>query len=522
MILALKANSLSFYLLFALTLGALLFTHPFLVYPFDVYTHLGWIDAQNLTNPTPPPRQTWHYIWASIFELFSVNRTDIFLRAYIIHYTQIITIFVTIFYVSRVILSILFYRIPNITLNYLAYWATLIWLSIFSTFSVHYQQVWIMWYSVNYQITLPLTLLVLALTLCLLFKPLSIVRKILYFLMVVSLSYLILKIHPMEYLYYLMYLGVLLLVYSDKIISMLRKNPLKSLGILTLLIMALIKLIPIMKSYSYRDSSLFHYLSSEKFPQLLGEIQKRGEIVTHHYNKASTTINELIILSLFLIGVFTLLLLYRRYRHQTLSVNLRMALFLGVGSLFILIPLFTYSAGFASLLTYNTVAYRFYYSALIFLVVPACLYYILMIFKLQRPLVLNIALFSLLALTLFYSKHFSKTANYYKNIHSIKTMFSKEKMDFNLDPKEIQTIGKMLDTYEHNTTHTTPLYYYARDDIAFVIRFIYQKPVFYKRRGTKDYQKSYKKDKDASHTPILFQTPTSFPPYRRFYKGEKQ
>ena len=513
----LKANNLSFYLLFALTLSALFFTHPFLVYPFDIYTHLGWIDAQNLANPTPPPRQTWHYIWASIFDLFSVSRTDIFLRAYIIHYTQLIIVFISIFYVSRVILSILFYHIPTITLNYLSYWSTLIWLSIFSTFSVHYQQVWVMWYSVNYQITLPLTLLILAFTLCILFKPLSSVRKTLYFLMIVSLSFLVLKIHSMEYLYYLMYLGILLMVYSDKIVFMLRKNPLKSLGFLTLLGIGVIKLLPTIKSYSYRESSLFSYLSIDKLPKLLSEIEKRGEMVTHHYNKASTTMNELIILSLFFIGFFTLLLLYRKYKYHPLPVNLRMALFLGISSLFILIPLFTYSAGFASLLTYDTVSHRFYYSALIFLVVPACVYYLLMILKIKRPLILNIALFSLLAFTAIYSKHFSARANYYNNVHAMQTMFSKEKIDFNLHQKEIETIGKMLDVYEHNTTHTTPLYYYARDDIAFVIRFIYQKPVFYKRRGTKDYQKSYRGDKDASHTPILFQTPASFPAYRRFY-----
>jgi len=513
----LKASDSFFYLLFTGTILALFFTHPFLVYPFDIYTHLGWIDTQNLENATPLPRESWHFIWAHIFDFLSIPKNKIFLRASIIHYTQFITIFAIIFYVSRVILKILFHKISFTILNYLSYWSTLIWFTIFSTFSVHYQQVWIIWYSVNYQITLPFTLLLLGLTLSIVFEPLSRIHKSFYLLTIFLLSYVIMKVHAMEYIYFLMYLGVLLLIHSDKIFTYLRKNLLISFGLVILLGLIIVKIFPFIRNYSYRESSLFNYLSIEKLPQLLLEIQKQGEIVLTHYNKASTTINELMILSLFLIAFFILLFFYRRYKKYPLLINIRVALFLCITSLFILIPLFTYSAGLASILTYNTVSYRFYYSSLIFLILPSFVFYFLSSIKIKYTFLLNFVMALILLSTLYYSKNLSEHANYYKNIHSIKDMFSKEKMSFNLNQEHIITVGEILNNYEHNNTYIKPLYYYARDDIAFVIRFIYQKPVFYQRRGTKNYKKSYRQDTNTSHKAILFETPKSFPNYQRFY-----
>jgi hypothetical protein len=488
-----------------------------MVYPFDVYTHLGWIDKQNLNTLSPAHRETWHYIWAYIFDIFHISKNAIFQRAAIIHYTQFIITFGIIFYLSRVVFQILFKSISFLSLHYLAYWSTLIWLTIYANFSVHYQQVWIAWYSVNYQITLPLTLLTLALTLSMIFNPYSKVRKTIYTIVILIFSYFIIKIHAMEYIYFLMYLSILLLVHVDIIFKYIRQNLLLSSGVMIFFTFAGIEIIYLMKDFIYRDTPLLKYLSIEKFPLLMAEIKKHGTHVLQYYNKATTIINELIVVSLFLILLFTILFFYRRVKHMPLLINVRMLIFLGITSLFILIPLFTYSAGLASLLTYDTVSYRFYYSALIFLMMPAFVYYLFTVIQFPNLLIINTVIILTLGFTLYYSKNLSKHANYYTNVHSLQNMFSKEKMHFNLHQTYIGTIGTLLEGYEKEYKQTKPLYYYARDDIAFVLRFVYQKSVFYKQKGTKDYQKSYSSDHNASHKAILFETPSSFPHYKRFY-----
>ncbi len=155
-----------FYLLITLTVVAILFTDPFLKYPYDMFTHLQWIDEQS--NVTSPERKyIWHYVWAQIFNFFHIDRTHIFLRAQIIHYIQSISIFIMIFYTSKIFIKNLFIKISLNTLNYLGYWSALIWFTVFSTASEYHHQVWILWYSINYQITLPLTLLMAGLSISL-------------------------------------------------------------------------------------------------------------------------------------------------------------------------------------------------------------------------------------------------------------------------------------------------------------------------------------------------------------------
>ncbi|SFV63108.1 hypothetical protein MNB_SV-13-1738 [hydrothermal vent metagenome] len=504
-----------FYLLFILTLSSVFFTHPFMVYPFDVYTHLDWIHIQNTTESSPI-RQTWHSIWSSIFHFLDIGNTEILLRASIIHYTQSIIIFVLLFTSSLLIIKNVFKNLEKQMLYILAYWVTILWFSILSTSSVGYHQVWIIWYSVNYQITLPLTLLLLAIIVSLIFESMSLKKRIIYILLSITLSLLVLALHAMEYIYFLLYISVLFIIHLDKIWYFSKKRPSLSFSLFIAIGLAFSFLIITVKSYSYRTSPLLEYLNYEKFPLLFTEISTRGERVLAHYNKASSTINELMILSLCIIIIFFLIMLYRNYKHYPKLLNQRLMLFIFMASLFIFIPLNKYTAGLASLITYDTVSYRFYYSTLLYLILPLFIYYILAIYKIQKILFLNIIIIVVLLSTLFYSKTFSTHQNYYKNIRSIYHIFQKEKMQFNLNSKEIQKIGEILKNDMLNQKTSKPYYYYARDDISFVIKFIYRKPVFYHAKGSKNYQKSYEQDKEITHQAILFQTPKSFPSYKRF------
>ena len=325
-------NERNFYLLFTLTIISIFFTNPLLIYPYDVYTHLQWIDIQNNAVSVPKVRYVWHYVWANIFQFLHIETTQIFLRAYVIHFTQVLTIFLILFYFSRVIIRNLFIQLTPIESNYLAYWATMIWFTIFATYSVNQHQVWILWYSVNYQISLPLTLLITGLSISLALEHLSLKIKIIYILLILLFSYVILRIHPMEYIYFVMYIGVLFLIFMDKFIRLWRRKIFYSIPLTLLFLFFLTQLISLMKSSSYQKLSILNYLSVEKLPELLSKIHTEGKLLVSHLNRASVSINELICLSLFLIVVMCILILYRHYKEYPSYINIRIAIFLLITS----------------------------------------------------------------------------------------------------------------------------------------------------------------------------------------------
>ncbi len=506
----------SFYILLFFTVLTIFFTNPLLIYPYDVYTHLEWIDKQDISNGQPLAREVWHYIWENIFYIFHIDKSEIFLRAYIIHFVQTVSIFFLIFFSSKIIIRNIFTNTLSIELNITSYWTTIIWFTIFATQSMFHHQVWIFWYSVNYQITLPFTLMVTALSISLLLEKQNLKLKLFYIVIIIILSFIILKIHAMEYIYYLMYMIVFALIYLDKIIKVWKRNIYYSVSLTLLLFWVLYQFIEYLKTSSYRTSPILNYFSFDKIPELLAEIDSKGNTLIYNYSKYSSNINELMLVALIFISILFMIVFYRYIKKYDNIVNIRMILFLLISSYFIFIPLTTVTGGIASLLTYTTVAHRFYYSALLFFAIPVTVLYVYKIFKIKKVYILHILIFTILAGTFYYSKDIAKRHNYYKNIISIKNSFSKEKMGFNLSQDEIKLIGEKLKYYESKNKSKKIEYYYARDDIAVVLKFVYRKEVLYNRRGNMDYEKSYNNHNKNQYYPVLFEVPVSFPLYLPF------
>jgi len=482
-----------------------------------MFTHLKQIDEQSIALSIPQGRGVWHYVWAQIFKLLHIDRTDIFLRAYIIHYIQTIGSFFMLFYFSKVFIRNLFTGIKPLHLNYLGFWSTIIWFTIFANASGYYQQVWILWYSINYQITLPLTLLITGLTISLLFDIGSKKEKAIKVVLIIALSYVILRFHAMEFIYYLMYMLVLILVYLDKIFVLLKKYIFISLPAIIALLYVFSQFIDHIKTYAYRKPPIFSYLSLDKLPQLLDKIDSKGNEVIWYFNKVYYILNELVYLSILAVFILVLLSIFRNYKKYPDNINIRFVFFLFVTSLFILIPTWKYTAGMASMLTYASISYRFYYSALLFLVIPSLVYYLNSIFNIKNILLLNLFLFMILLGTFYYSKYnLEHHQNYYRNIISIKDALDRQKVGFNLSKDNIVTIGQKLKYYESINTTGKPEYYYARDDIAFVIKFVYQKSVLYTRRGVVKYRERYKKHNKKDKFPVLYKVPKDFPPYQPY------
>jgi hypothetical protein len=489
--------------------------HPFLKYPFDMYHHLLWINDYYHSNKTPESSvYFWHYCWAKIFEILNLDNTKLFTRAYIIHYMQTIITYFSIYYFSYTFNKFTFLKANKLNLHILSAWATLIWFTIYATESVGFHLVWIQWYSVNYQISLPLTLLSTALFFNFLFNKNG---KYFYLVFYILITAIVLSIHSAEFVYFLMYLALLIAIYLDKIFIFLKTNKLTSIIIFILLSIILFYLDKIIPLISYRMPKLLTFILNNNYQGLWNTILAEGDFIVQLLSRAKDSFNELMVVSLCLLIPILLISLYLKKKKE--HINLRFIIFLALSSLFVLIPMYQISAGIASTLTYKLIVNRFYYSSTIFLVIPIFAYLALYIFKKEKS-ILTSAVIALTVLgTFIYSRYAIATQqNYYKNIQSIKNAWNERKVGFNLSNKNINYIGKKIKKYEQK--NSTNAIYFAREDIAFILKYIYKKRVYLPIRwrgnklGKNFYIKAYKKDNNQ--TKILFTTPKGFPKYEPY------
>ena len=516
----LSKEYLLFYLLFAATLAALCcLTHPFMKYPFDIFRHLLMFDDfYSHTDKVPHvTKHYWHYTWVQLFHLLHIDNTQIFFRARLVHAVQVFISFIAVFYFSKTLLRNLFHTISPLQTNYLAYWATLIWFTIFATFSEGYHLVWIEWYSVTYQITLPFTLLITGWTISLLYEAAPVRKKILLITGIVLVSFVILAIHSMEYIYYLMYLCVLALVHLDKIVALAKRHFWISVGILSGVVLLFWNIHTLIHVVSYREPPLLHYLSFDKLPLLWEKILRDGHFVATRLSRAHASFNELYILSLLLITITAVTVFLRLLMHKTRIVQPRLLTFVAITSFFVFIPVTDMTAGIGAILTHVNLVNRFYYSSLLFLAVPVTVFYFLRLADKDRILIVNMAVALLLSSTYLYSKYdIGHRQNYYRNIQSIKNAFDERKIGFQLSPEQIAVIGKHLARIKQENPQKQ-YYFYAREDIAFVLKYVYAQKVYLPKHwngraiDVNRYIQAYHRSKEDNK--ILFSVPEGFPDY---------
>ena len=162
------------------TLALAIFVFVLSSYPmvrpgFDVWWHLGAINAPEQLDPAafPPRRIFWHHFWHWVFNLLQIQ--DHFGRALVIHRSQFLFTAFAIVLTSYLLLRVLtrWRGVDRGSLWTAACLSAVIWLSMNGTRSAAHgggpgaevTQSWMLWYSVNYQISLPLVLLAMALLL---------------------------------------------------------------------------------------------------------------------------------------------------------------------------------------------------------------------------------------------------------------------------------------------------------------------------------------------------------------------
>ena len=524
-----------FYIFISIGLLTILWSFPFLRYPYDMIYHLMVIDDfyTQLTHPIQKmvgigtndiyfmvpngtaeqsidlgrPRFLWHYLWAELFYLLDIDSTQMLLRAKIIHVIQTYISLFSLYYFSKVVIRNTFKTLNEMRLKWLSFWSVIIWVTLYATSSAAYHQVWLLWYSVNYQITLPLFWYMLGVTLVLLLEDVSWKMRLFFALQIVLLSRFMLQVHSMEFLYYLMHMAVIGLVFIDKIYLLFKKY-------FYIVIPIILAIVYIAKHYQPEKSLIFSYFSWERLPVLYDKIMHEGQILLSGYNRASASVNELMVFIGMVGSLFLLYQLYlREYKKIDTHTDTRMLIYIALTSLFVLIPLYQFSGGLFSVITHTMVVNRLYYSSSLFMVLPVIVYYLFQKYNFRYT---HLFILSSLILVTVFSKHTDVMHhNYYKNIQSIKNSFSERKVGFNLSKEQIEAIGKVLEDDVADNQTGRPICYYARADIAFVIKYMYHKDVYWEgRRENPDYQKVYnqrKENRDCNHK--LFEIPKDFPQY---------
>jgi len=510
-----------FYFLVLSGLIAVFFTTPFLRFPYDPIAHLIAIDelyngAETTTTSLQSGRLIWHSMWANIFHIFEIDSMNILLRAKIIHVSQTFIALFSIYYFSHVIIRNIFKKMPFVTLKYLSLWSVIVWLVIFSTFSVNYHLVWNIWYSLTYQVTLPLFWYIIALTLVLFLEETSKWKKIFFILQIFSIGFFILRAHSMELMYFFMYVGTFALIYIEKFYKLIKKYCCAFVLSLSIIIVIISK--------NFYDKTNFFYFISKAIEKndptyLYAIIMEYGQKVIENYNRSSHVINELSYYIFYLALVSLTYFLWKVWK-QDILLNIRLFIFILITSLFIIIPIYTFPAGLFSLISRGDVVHRIHFSSSLFVLVPILTYYLVNQFTDKLRYVNLFILISLVSV--FGYSWYSPNAshNYAKNVVSLKNSFSKEKYNFHLSQKQIEHIGKAIDHYEDKNPTNKETYYFARPDIGFVLKYFYGKNVHWLGRRKnynheRRYWDHYQWYSQYYHC-VAFHTPGSFPIYKPY------
>jgi hypothetical protein len=123
-----------------------------------------------------------------------------------------------------------------------------------------------------------------------------------------------------------------------------------------------------------------------------------------------------------------------------------------------------------------------------------------------------------LILVLLYSKIFSDSSNYYKNIVSLINSLSNEKVGLNYSTNYVNIIKNQLSEYKQQG-RGKKVFYYARGDIAYILKHILKEDnIFIERRELRSKEKFLTYCKDNGFEPIIFKTPSNFPKDKVLFK----
>ena len=469
-------------------------SYPMMKLRFDIWQHIGNIDILIFNPDAKVFRSNWHSTWA--FVLRAIGEKDVFANAVIVHRAQFAINCIIIYFASRLLFSALLPTADIMNsridasrkhwLSSLAISSVLVWLTIIGTVST-FQQAWIMWYSVNYQITLPI--LFLALALLVNGVAMSQSRKIVVIKLSSSLALLTLIYfyHAGELAYLVFYAPILLICFTTK------KNYKNTF---TLIIVSLIIVLVGVNFYSDIVPGLIKLIKAGDWHQIKQRINSDGLYNIQGGNRYLANWNELYAFSVFLV-VPTALLVWTKRVH----FNQRVFLFIALSLVFCFIPTFKYSAGVASLISYDGIVNRYYFASFVFMMLPVVAYSVVSNVKLLRhPTILVAVVMVLMGLAFSYSRSINHSGVYYQNVKSIRDSLYQDRVGLDMPATEVESIARQIDEADKKYG-PEQIIFCANYDKSHIVRYIYRKENILFHRGhllisldqCRDYAKSKNK-----------------------------
>lgn len=475
--------------LYSIIVFFVLSSSPFLQIPYDSWQHLLLIKSQHDTGQSflfwPEDiwnSTTWHAIWATIFKLFQIN--DLLQWAKIIHCVQFFAAIGAVYFFAKTVYSILFHNISNTHIKGIALLSMLMWLVGNGTFSGTFHQSWIMWYSVSYQgIAIPMFWYITALTIKLFYIDLARDDIALIAFQIVIGAILIAIIHPMELLYYLIYLALLCLLHFKRIFA--------DKKLILILFVALLASIAIINLFAERSLPINH-LFSDGMTQIGSKIMTMGhDIVDNGLHRYPHSFSDLAQSSILVAIAFLIIIPVKR--QKMLSINYSLFIYLMITSfLFFVTPLTYFSAGVAGYLVKPEFVWRLFFASSWFLLIPMLATIVLKTFKFKFILTVNITILILL----FFGSGLTTHQTLYGNTLSIINSLQPTKVGFNYSSAEVNSLHEFINQYEKDHPTEKPRMYYLRGDLAYILRGLLGKYVFQRRRYNMPLTEFYEKSLD--------------------------
>jgi hypothetical protein len=486
------AYDITFWVLLALGLLFVASSFPMMKLRFDIWQHIDHINAYVFDpNANVTSRAIWLKMWAHVFRFLNIH--DIFTYAIIIHRVQFLLSCAAVYFAAKQIFAALLVSdedegekkkwISSLALSSMG-----VWLTIIGTFSF-FQQAWIMWYSVNYQITLPMLFLALGLSVNALTVAQStklVVSKALGAFALVLGIYLF---HAGELAYLVIYILIGIACFGAKF-KLNWKYALVGLVCLSMVLYVLIRM------YTDHIPALITLLVNGEYSKIMTEIQAKGKWnAIDGGNRYSANWNELYRFSVFAFFPIAVLSWFK-----PLQVNQRVLCFVGLSLVFCFIPTFQYSAGLASLISYDGIVNRYYYASMIFLILPLLAYFIVINFKtINHPIGLLGVVFFVMLSVLMYSKKINNEGVYFKNIQSITRSVKTMKIDIGVSDGFVSDIGNRVKEAEIKFQEVDFIYCGSFESL-YIARYVYRKKnMLFDRLGNfsisdcEDYAKNFGK-----------------------------
>jgi hypothetical protein len=467
---------LVFWLLVASCVGLVLFSYPMMKLRYDLWDHVDRIRAMVLDASAPShAKRYWYACWAFVFKLFDV--TDIFTIATVIHRVQFIANCVLIYAAAKQLFEPLLSlsrhdKLQSQWLSALSLSSVLIWLGSIGTFSF-IQQAWIMWYSVNYQITLSFLLLSVSLTVNLLTVIQSNNIKIIKGVSAFVLLIFILMFHAGELAYFIFYFPIFIICFAGKF-------KINNKYVLFLIIFIAASLFLGLRFYKDQTPLLITLLKNFDIVKIMSLIQEKGTWnAIEGGNRYAGNWNEMYALSVMILLLIALLTVFKKF-----MLNKRVLAFVVLSLVFCFAPTYIFSSGFLSLVSYDGIVNRYYFASFLFLSLPLCIYLIINKFDFKQfdhPISIIIFTITTVAVVYSYSKYYNNQGVFYQNIKSIVTSLKAKKLDVEVSDVDMIDIKKQIQIAE-STAKSSEFIYCGPYAKIYMVAYLYnRKNVYFDR-----------------------------------------